>query len=82
LWYDRQDNPDNIGYWPQFSASFDGGETWLPSVRVSDSPNMASDDTRMNQRRHGVFHPVWIDNRTGVPQIWTATVRVRARARR
>jgi hypothetical protein len=24
----------------------------------------------------GVFHPVWVDNRTGVPQIWTAGVRV------
>jgi hypothetical protein len=25
---------------------------------------------------NGVFHPVWIDNRNGVPQIWTAPVRV------
>lgn len=24
----------------------------------------------------GVFHPVWVDNRTGIPQIWTAAVRV------
>jgi hypothetical protein len=24
----------------------------------------------------GTFHPVWIDNRTGLSQIWTATVRV------
>lgn len=24
----------------------------------------------------GVFHPVWIDNRTGIPQIWTSAVRV------
>jgi hypothetical protein len=24
----------------------------------------------------GVFHPVWVDNRNGVPQIWTAPVRV------
>lgn len=27
----------------------------------------------------GVFHPFWVDNRTGVPQIWTAPVRVNAR---
>ena len=25
----------------------------------------------------GVFHPVWVDNRTGVPQLWTAPVTVR-----
>ena len=24
----------------------------------------------------GVFHPVWIDNRNGIPQVWTAAVRV------
>jgi hypothetical protein len=24
----------------------------------------------------GVFHPVWIDNRNGTPQVWTAPVRV------
>jgi hypothetical protein len=26
----------------------------------------------------GIFHPVWVDNRTGVPQLWTATVAVRS----
>lgn len=25
----------------------------------------------------GVFHPVWIDNRNGVPQVWTAPVSVK-----
>lgn len=25
----------------------------------------------------GTFHAVWVDNRTGVPQVWTAPVRVR-----
>ena len=24
----------------------------------------------------GVFHPVWVDNRTGVPQMWTAPITV------
>ncbi len=81
-WYDRRDNPDNIGYWVRFSASLDGGETWLPSARVSTASHVASDDTRKNSGdtaglaagADGVFHPVWIDNRTGIPQMWTATV--------
>ena len=30
----------------------------------------------------GVFHPVWVDNRTGVPQLHTAPVRVTGTARR
>lgn len=28
----------------------------------------------------GVFHPVWVDNRTGLAQIWTAPVTVRGEA--
>lgn len=83
-WYDRRDNPDNVGYWVRFSASRDGGKTWLPSVRVSTAPNIASDDTRKNSGdtagltadANGLFHPVWIDNRTGIPQMWTAAVQV------
>jgi hypothetical protein len=27
----------------------------------------------------GIFHPLWMDNRTGVPQLWTASVRVEGR---
>jgi hypothetical protein len=38
-WYDHRDHPDNLGWYLRFSASLDGGETFLPSVRVSTSPN-------------------------------------------
>lgn len=115
-WYDRRDNPDDIGYYVRFSASLDGGKTWLPSVRVSEQPNVhinpldsripiklsAMDplprrDTATSTIRawmsrsvwytgghfaglaadaDGVFHPLWVDNRTGLKQVWTATVRV------
>jgi hypothetical protein len=89
-WYDRHDHADNLGYWVRFAASTDGGATWLPSTRVSSAPHTASEDMRKNSGdtaglvadAGGVFHPVWIDNRTGVPQMWTARVRVTARARR
>jgi hypothetical protein len=84
-WYDRRDNPDNLGYYVRFRASVDGGRTWLPSVRVSTAAQVSSEDTRKNSGdtaglaadADGVFHPVWIDNRTGIPQMWTATVKVR-----
>ena len=91
-WYDRRDNPDNLGYWPRFSASLDGGTRWLPSVRVSTSANLVRDDkeTRFNSGDTaglaadaiGAFHPVWIDNRTGTHQVWTASVGVRGEAHR
>jgi hypothetical protein len=37
-WDDRRDNPDNIGYTTRFTASLDGGDSWLPSVRVAEQP--------------------------------------------
>lgn len=89
-WYDRRDTPDNLGYCVRFAASLDGGKTWLPSVRVStaahvddkgDSRKNSGDTAGLAADAHGVFHPVWIDNRTGIPQMWTATVKVRGRSR-
>ena len=84
-WYDRRDAPDNLGYCVRFAASLDGGKTWLPSVRVSTAAHVDDGDSRKNSGdtaglaadADGVFHPVWIDNRTGIPQVWTATVKVR-----
>jgi hypothetical protein len=38
-WYDRREHKDNLGWWLRFAASLDGGETFLPSVRVSSTAN-------------------------------------------
>lgn len=88
-WYDRRDASDNLGYRVRFAASLDGGKTWLPSVSVSTAAHVDHGDSRKNSGdtaglaadRDGVFHPAWIDNRTGIPQMWTTTVRVRQRSR-
>ncbi|MEO8430653.1 MAG: sialidase family protein [Acidobacteriota bacterium] len=132
-WYDRRDSPDNLGWQVRFAASFDGGETFEPSVRVSEAPNaytnlarwpiMASasgggaasaapeseaepespgshpksgeieiqfgldsffynggDTAGMAVDAGGDFHPFWVDNRTGLPQVWTAVVAVAGQA--
>jgi len=119
-WYDRRDNPDNLGWYVRFRASLDGGETWLPSVRVSAAPNTydkqeylftyaqtrgggsggydgheapepgplrvsvglqprqfdAGDYAGLAADAGGRFHAFWIDNRTGLPQIWAAPITV------
>ena len=111
MWYDRRDNPDNLGWYTRFSASLDGGETFLPSVRVSEAPYfldpskpialdeeadargggtheifmsafafMGGDTAGMAADADGIFHPLWIDNRTGLPQMWTAPVTVIGKA--
>lgn len=38
MWYDRRDRPDNLGWTVRFRASTDGGETFGPSVKVSEIP--------------------------------------------
>src|SRR5262249_10733481 len=37
-WADRRDAPNGLDWTVRFTASLDGGDTWLPSVAVSDSP--------------------------------------------
>lgn len=111
MWYDRRDIPDNLGWWARFTASLDGGETFLPSVKVSEAPFsqdmsrelllhtlqtrssvlesqifigrsqfMGGDYAGLAADANGIFHPFWVDNRTGVAQVWTTTVTVNAKA--
>jgi hypothetical protein len=128
VYQDRRDNPDNQSYSVRFTASLDGGETWMPSAPVSSKPNLVGprDNVALNvsptlslprdtstppatastgairpltlsvnvnafsfsgghyagmaMNASGSFHPVWIDNRTGVAQMWTAPVTVKGMA--
>jgi hypothetical protein len=91
MWYDSRDLPAKRRAWNiRFRASLDGGETWLPSVRVTDRESLfkegvkstwAGDTAGLVADADGVFHAAWIDNRTGVRQIWTAAIRVESRRR-
>ncbi len=38
MWYEGFETDRTQGYWVRFAASLDGGETWTPSVRVSQAP--------------------------------------------
>jgi hypothetical protein len=95
-WYDRRGLSDGAddkgaegprypcGWNLRLRVSFDGGETWPPSVQVNE--RSAGKETGVGAALResaglaadaiGNFHPVWIDDRTGKRQVWTATVRV------
>jgi hypothetical protein len=116
-WYDRRDSWDDLGSYERFSASLDGGETFLPSVRVATSPTrfdrvgsavleasasgggdrfefsrggaltvaigynsrfafIGGDTEGLVADESGTFHALWVDNRTGIPQVWTAPITV------
>jgi BNR/Asp-box repeat len=85
-WRDsRVDSKDRCTH-VYFSASTDGGETFVPDVRVS-SGQTCSDDWwggdgeyfGLAARGQGQFHLVWPDNRSGFYQLRASQVRVRGR---
>jgi hypothetical protein len=89
-WYDTRGLPRGEAGWNvRLRASVDGGEAWQPSVRVTDAPTLKDKKTRkrlpgvghtagLAADADGVFHCLWVDGRTGVQQVWTATAEVKA----
>jgi hypothetical protein len=91
-WYDRRDLPGADGprapfYGPgcnvRLRLSLDGGDTWPPSVQVNEQVIRATvwelrDTAGLAADAAGTFHPAWIDDRTGVRQVWTAAVEIEA----
>lgn len=95
-WYDARNDPREYrgSFRCQelfFTASLDGGRTFLPDVKVSSAENCpdtpGNDETgrRWNAGGdyHGLaaaadgrFHLLWADSREGIYQLRTATVRV------
>jgi hypothetical protein len=77
----------------RFRGSVDGGTSWLPSACVTDVPSQISfkvsneqyivpedflgDTAGLAADALGDFHPIWVDNRSGVLQVYTAKVSVR-----
>jgi len=59
MWYDRRDQPDNLGYDIRFSASLDGGESFLPSVLVSPGGGSSL------QMKEWILWPPWQGNYSG-----------------
>lgn len=94
IWYDRLDHPDNkiedlngrlvnnVSHETWFSASLDGGKTFLSAVRLSEKiiPKRfrIGETIGLAAGPDGKFHALWIENRTGVPQAYYAPITVKA----
>jgi hypothetical protein len=91
-WYDTRRDPAGACFDIEFSASLDGGASFLPPARVTPEPSCprASERQQGLARRYafggdysglaagsdGSFHLFWADSRSGVYQIMAATARV------
>lgn len=51
------------------NITIDIGRQWIDFLTAADTTGMAA-------TADGRFHPVWVDNDTGVPRVWTAAVGV------
>lgn len=109
-WLDRRDYADNLGWALRFRASFDGGETFLPSEKVPDADYEpargdrvplfgGADSVRstnslsigwfifhgghtmgLTADADGGFHPLWVANPAGTPQLWSTDITVDGKA--
>jgi len=88
-WYDTRDiSKGEAGWDVRFRASLDGGNTWSPSVKGNEQGTRVARPTKkafgvghtagIASGADGLFHCLWVDGRSGVAQVWTATVEVKA----
>ena len=95
-WYDaRYDFDHGSGSWCYnlyFTASVDGGKSFLPKVRVTPEAScprsiesqqgvasrwpFGGDYSGLTAGADGRFHLLWADSRSGIYQAWTANVRI------
>lgn len=84
-WYDRRDDPGHVMLNLYYSYSTDGGATWAPNQKVTEKPTDPSKSHHQNgavflgdyidlDSSLGAAHPVWVDTRNGVADVYTATL--------
>ena len=95
-WYERRKEGSRECQHIYFTASLDGGKTFLPEARVSSAPSCpdtprnggsakrwpaGGDYSGLAAAADGSFHVMWSDSRHGIYQLWTARVQVNAPAK-
>ncbi|HVM44467.1 MAG TPA: sialidase family protein, partial [Candidatus Thermoplasmatota archaeon] len=85
VFYDRRDDADAKLLHLYYTYSTDGGLTWSANQRVTE---VATDPTKSHHQNGMIFigdyididssagaaHPVWVDTRHGVADVFTATI--------
>lgn len=84
-WWDRRDDPDNTLFHVYHTFSRDGGATWAPNLRVTDTPS----DEKHSRHQNGMIFlgdyrdvdvtaagatTVWVDTRHGKADVTVATI--------
>jgi hypothetical protein len=91
VWNDRRDDPSDNCFRPYFTASLDGGQSFLANQKVSDAagctltpdgkpaperfPN-GGDTFGMAALPDGTFQIAWVNGKSGVWQLYSSVIRV------
>lgn len=91
-WYDTRHDPSAECFDLYFSASVDGGRTFLPAARLTPETScprsilaqrglahrwsFGGDYSGLAAAADGRFHVFWADSRSGLYQVWTAIVSI------
>jgi hypothetical protein len=93
VWNDRRDDPSDNCFRPYFTASFDGGKSFLANQKVSDDAGCTvTPDGKPAPERYpnggetfgmvalpdGTFQIAWINGKSGVWQLYSSVIRVKA----
>lgn len=89
IWQDRMEDSSGRCQYLYFSASIDGGETFLKAIKVSSAPSCPQDGNNkwagdrwkaggeymgLVSKPDGSFQAVWADSRSGYFQLYTANI--------
>ena len=84
IWLDRRDDPNNLEWNAYVARSLDGGETWLPNIRVSSASSSPAGASPIAAGLIGEYigidslggdlYTVWTDTRDGQQDVFGATL--------
>lgn len=85
IWYDQRRDPDHHKFDLYYTYSLDGGETWAPNARVTEVNSAPEPSKHQNgmvfigdyidlDSSDDYAHPVWVDTRNGVADVYTAWI--------
>ncbi|MEZ5038787.1 MAG: sialidase family protein [Saprospiraceae bacterium] len=94
IWQEREQHPPSKCQYLYFTASVDGGQTFLPPVKISQKPSCPLDGKNgwagirwkpggdyqgLATTANGNFLALWSDSRSGIFQLYQAEIKVSAR---
>ena len=85
VWYDQRNDPEHHRFDLYYTYSLDGGDTWAPNARVTEVSSAPEPSKHQNgmvfigdyldiDSSKDYAHPIWVDTRNGISDVYTAWI--------